>query len=254
MKQLLPCALAAALALPLSAATNATDELPPIVVEGTPISKYRAETVSTATLFDAPPEEIHAVVDVLTEDFIDEMNPTDLHDLLRHQAGVFTAGGKSLQDRSPGLFTLRGFGGTEAKLDGTLGFSGAMALFMDPWAFERVEIATGPVGATIGGPATRWATRKARAVRSTSSSSAPRSTAPSSPSPRAPRSVPTPRAPVSPSTSTSRSPVPPPSASRSPSTTGAPSGWRTARANANRSSSRRRRSGTSATRCGSVRT
>ncbi|MDR2848966.1 MAG: TonB-dependent receptor, partial [Verrucomicrobiota bacterium] len=96
---------------------------------------------------------VPGTVDVITSDFINEINPTDLHDLLRHQAGVFTSGGKSLQDRAPGLFTLRGMGGSEAKLDGTLGFSGAMGLFMDPSAFERVEIVKGPVGSTVGGTA-----------------------------------------------------------------------------------------------------
>lgn len=129
-------------------------DLGTIIVEGTPISKYRAETVSTATLFDAPPEEIPAFVDVLTEDFIEEVNPTDLYDLLRHQAGVFASGGKSPQDRNPGVFTVRSMSGSDPKLDGTLSFSGAMALFMDPAAFERVEILKGPVGSTVGGTAT----------------------------------------------------------------------------------------------------
>ena len=129
-------------------------DLGTILVEGTPISKYRAETVSTATLFDAPPQEIPAFVDVLTEDFIEEVNPTDLYDLLRHQAGVFASGGKSPQDRNPGVFTIRGMGGSEPKLDGTLGFSGPMGMFMDPAAFERVEIIKGPIGSTVGGTAT----------------------------------------------------------------------------------------------------
>jgi iron complex outermembrane receptor protein len=157
-RQHLGCLAILALAAPSlapaqTAATNAPVELPPIIVEGTPISKYRAETVSTATLFDAPPEEIPSFVDVLTEDFINEVNPTDLYDLLRHQAGVFASGGKSPQDRNPGVFTLRGMSGSEPKLDGALGFSGPMALFMDPAAFERVEIIKGPIGSTIGGTA-----------------------------------------------------------------------------------------------------
>ncbi len=125
-------------------------DLGTIVIEGTPVSKYRAETVSTATLFDAKPEELPLTVDVLTEDFIDEMNPTDLHDLMRYEPGIYT-GGKSVLDASSGSYTLRGKGGSEAMLDGTLPLAGPMGVFMDPTAFESIEIAKGPVGATIGG-------------------------------------------------------------------------------------------------------
>jgi len=120
------------------------------VVEGTPISKYRAETVSTPALVDAKPEELPQTVDVFTEDFIKEMHPVDLHDMLLYQPGVFT-GGKSVVDRTSGMYTLRGMAGSEAMLDGTLGLAGPMGIFMDPSAFERIEIVKGPVGSTIGG-------------------------------------------------------------------------------------------------------
>ncbi len=84
---------------PLSAQAQAATNSAPvnlgtILVEGTPISKYRAETVSTATFVDAKPEELPQTVDVLTEDFIEEMNPTDLHDLLRYEPGI-SDGGKT---------------------------------------------------------------------------------------------------------------------------------------------------------------
>jgi len=132
--------------------TNCLPEEPGIVVvvEGTPISKYRAETVSTATFADAKPEELPQTVDVLTEDFISEMNPVDLHDMLRHQAGVYT-GGKSMVDRTSGQYTLRGMSGSDVTLNGTLGLAGPMGIFMDPSAFERIEIVKGPVGSTVGG-------------------------------------------------------------------------------------------------------
>ena len=141
------CVLYATIA---SAQTTAPVDLGTILVEGAPISKYRAETVSTATFSEARPEELPQTVDVLTEDFIAEMNPTDLHDLLRYQAGIYT-GGKTMLDRTSGQYTLRGMPGSEAMLDGTLGLAGSMGIFMDPAAFERVEIVKGPVGATQGG-------------------------------------------------------------------------------------------------------
>jgi iron complex outermembrane receptor protein len=135
----------------LQANTNAAPvDLGTILVEGTPISKYRAETVSTATFVDAKPEELPQTVDVLTEDFINEMHPSDLHDMMLYQPGVYT-GGKSMVDRTSGQYTIRGMSGSDAMLNGTLGLAGPMGIFMDPSAFERIEIVKGPVGSTIGG-------------------------------------------------------------------------------------------------------
>jgi len=134
-----------------SPTNNAPVDLGTIFVEGTPVSKYRAETVSTATLIDAKPEEIPQTVDVLTEDFIDEMNPTDLHDILRYEPGVYTDG-KSVLSAAAGTYTIRGKGGSDAMLNGTLPLAGpAMGIFMDPTAFERIEIVKGPMGSTMGG-------------------------------------------------------------------------------------------------------
>ena len=135
------------------AATNQVPQafdLGSITVEGASISRYRVEQVSTATWTPVPPEEVPLSVDVLTEDFIREMNPSDLHDMLRHQAGVYT-GGKTMLDRTSGQYVLRGMAGSDAMLDGTLGLAGPMGIFMEPEAFERIEIAKGPVGALIGG-------------------------------------------------------------------------------------------------------
>lgn len=153
MRHRLAFACLAALCLTHARAqTNAAPaDLGTVVVEGTPISKYRAENVSTATFANAKPEEVPQTVDVLTEDFIEEMNPTDLHDLLRYEPGIYT-GGKTTYAAGAGTYTVRGMGGSEATLDGTLPLGGpAMATFMDPTAFERVEIVKGPVGATSGG-------------------------------------------------------------------------------------------------------
>ncbi|HQQ91889.1 MAG TPA: hypothetical protein PLU38_08495, partial [Kiritimatiellia bacterium] len=46
-----------------SAQTNAPADLGTILVEGAPISKYRAETVSTATFSETRPEELPQTVD-----------------------------------------------------------------------------------------------------------------------------------------------------------------------------------------------
>ncbi len=139
-------------------ATNATAsaavaDLGTITVEGTALSKYRPETVNGGTFTDLPPERIPTVVDTLTQDFIQEHNPTDLHDLLRYVPGIET-GGKSLLIRQPGTFTIRGKGGTEPTLDGVLPIGRGAGLFMDAFLMERVEIVKGPIGSLGGGQGT----------------------------------------------------------------------------------------------------
>ncbi len=134
------------------AVTNVTD-LGTIVVEGSALSKYRPETVNGGTFTDLPPERIPTVVDTLTQDFIQEHNPTDLHDLLRYVPGIET-GGKSLLIRQPGTFTIRGKGGTEPTLDGVLPIGRGAGLFMDAFLMERVEIVKGPIGSLGGGQGT----------------------------------------------------------------------------------------------------
>ena len=125
-------------------------DLGTVVVEGTAISRYRPETVNGATFTDVPPEKLPTVVDTLTEDYIREHNPTDLHDLLRFVPGI-ESGGKSLLIRQPGTFNIRGFGGSEPMIDGVLPVGRGAGLFMDPFLLERVEIVKGPIGSLNGG-------------------------------------------------------------------------------------------------------
>ena len=136
--------------LAAEATTNEVTDLGTIVVEGTALSRYRPATVNGATFTDAPPEELPTVVDTLTEDYIREHNPTDLHDLLRYVPGIET-GGKSLLVRNPGQFTIRGMGGTEPAFDGVLPIGRGAGLFMDPFLMERIEIVKGPLGSLAGG-------------------------------------------------------------------------------------------------------
>ncbi len=132
--------------------TNSAEvvDLGNVVVESTALSKYRPERVSGATFTDTPPEELPTVVDTLTEDFIREHNPTDLHDLLRYVPGIET-GGKSLLVRNPGMFTIRGMGSSEPTFDGVMPIGRGAGLFLDPFLLDRVEIVKGPIGALGGG-------------------------------------------------------------------------------------------------------
>ena len=143
---------AAAVALPGGASTNMTEvaDLGIVTVEGGAVSKYRPETVNSGTFTDVPPEKLPCVVDTLTEDFIREHNPTDLHDLLRYVPGI-ESGGKSLLIRQPGTFTIRGKGGATPMIDGVLPIGSGAGLFMDPFLMERIEIVKGPIGSLNGG-------------------------------------------------------------------------------------------------------
>ena len=129
----------AALADGEGVSTNESEvaDLGTIVVEGSALSRYRPETVNGATFTDIPPEKSPTVVDTLTEDFIREHNPTDLHDLLRFVPGIET-GGKSLLVRQPGTFQIRGKGGTEPSFDGVFPIGSGAGLFMAPFLMERI--------------------------------------------------------------------------------------------------------------------
>ena len=132
--------------------TNDTDvaDLGTVTVEATALSKYRPETVAGGTFTDVPPEKLPMVVDTLTEDFIREKNPTDMNDLLRWVPGIET-GGTSLLVRQPGLFSIRGMGGTEPAFDGVIPVGRGAGLFMDPFMMERVEVVKGPIASLSGG-------------------------------------------------------------------------------------------------------
>ena len=128
----------------------AVTDLGTVVVESTALSKYRPETVSGGTFTDEAPEKLPCVVDTLTEDFIRERNPTDMNDLLRWVPGIET-GGTSLLVRQPGLFSIRGMGGTEPAFDGVIPVGRGAGLFMDPYMMERVEVVKGPIASLSGG-------------------------------------------------------------------------------------------------------
>ena len=132
------------------ASTNNVADLGTVLVEGNALSKYRPEKVEGGTFTGEAPETLPCVVDTLTEDFIREKNPTDLNDLLRWVPGIET-GGTSLLVRQPGLFSVRGMGGTEPALDGVIPVGRGAGLFMDPAMMERVEVVKGPIASLTGG-------------------------------------------------------------------------------------------------------
>ena len=152
-KMAFACVAAAGVAAILAArgaATNEVADLGTVTVEASALSKYRPETVSGGTFTGEPPEKLPLVVDTLTEDFIREKNPTDMNDLLRWVPGIET-GGTSLLVRQPGLFSIRGMGGSEPAFDGVIPVGRGAGLFMDPSMMERVEVVKGPIASLSGG-------------------------------------------------------------------------------------------------------
>ena len=136
--------------------TGEVADLGTVVVEGSALSKYRPEKVTGGTFTGEAPEKLPVVVDTLTEDFIRERNPTDLNDLLRWVPGIET-GGTSLLVRQPGLFSIRGMGGTEPAFDGFIPVGRGAGLFMDPYTSASPSGAANPAAATDGtGSRTSW--------------------------------------------------------------------------------------------------
>ena len=133
-----------------AAETDEVADLGTVTVEASALSKYRPENVEGGTFTGEPPEKLPLVVDTLTEDFIREKNPTDMNDLLRWVPGIET-GGTSLLVRQPGLFSIRGMGGTEPAFDGVVPVGRGSGLFMDPFMMERVEVVKGPIASLAGG-------------------------------------------------------------------------------------------------------
>ncbi len=121
----------------------------PVVVTATSISKYHLDQLESA-MMPFPAQESPQVVDVLTEDFIRDRNPTDLDNLLSFQPGIYT-GGKTLLSRTAGQYTMRGMSGSQVLLDGVVPMSAGMGTFMDPALIDHVELPKGPVGAVYGG-------------------------------------------------------------------------------------------------------
>lgn len=130
--------------------TNSVTDLGTVLVEGSALAKYRPEKVDGATFTGVAPEDLPTVVDTLTEDFIREKNPTDMNDLLRLVPGIET-GGTSLLVRQPGMFSIRGMGGTEPAFDGVIPVGRGAGMFMDPFMMERVEVVKGPIAGLSGG-------------------------------------------------------------------------------------------------------
>lgn len=146
---LLPLGLAHAAAVETNE-THTVADLGTVTVEASALSKYRPEKVTGGTFTGEAPETLPCVVETLTEDFIRERNPTDMNDLLRQVPGIET-GGTSLLVRQPGLFSIRGMGGTEPAFDGVIPVGRGAGLFMDPALMERVEIVKGPIASLSGG-------------------------------------------------------------------------------------------------------
>ncbi len=134
-------------ALFAQAAARSTDEvlvLNPFVVSSGVDKGYRASNSVTGSKVDTPIKDIPMALQAFTEDFIKDVKPTDLYDLVRFSPGVtsqepgFTAGNTSL--------SIRGFPtGTNPLRNGTAG-----PTVIDAANTQRVEIVKGPASFLYG--------------------------------------------------------------------------------------------------------
>lgn len=144
--------LVAATAVAAETNETAVADLGTVLVEGATISKYRPETIRSATYTDVAPEYQPVTVNSITEDYIRDRNPQDLDEILATVPGV-SQGGRTLLSRSAGLYTVRGMGGTAPTLNGVMPLSSAAGIYLDPNVLERVDVVKGPTGALEGGTA-----------------------------------------------------------------------------------------------------
>lgn len=124
-------------------------ELSPVQVSGTRSSIYRPASTSSATLTEAPLVEIPVTVDVISRELMDSRDTDNIDDVMRFEAGVFDSG-KSLFQRTPGKYSVRGMSGSDVQLGG-LPLPAGMGTVLDASMLERVEVIKGPVGSVTGG-------------------------------------------------------------------------------------------------------
>lgn len=130
-------------------AVNDVTELSAVEVSGTKSSLYRPSVTSSATLTETPLEELPVTVDVVTRELMDSRDTDSIDDVMKFESGVFN-GGQTLFQRTPGLYSMRGFSGSDVQVNG-LPLPAGMGFALDSTMLERVEFVKGPVGSVTGG-------------------------------------------------------------------------------------------------------
>lgn len=128
-------------------ATEATQELPEIVVTGEQDEGYNPSASTTATGTDTPLRDTPLSIQVVPQEVIEDRNVNELGDALETAGSVVSTGGRGTSAFGPG-FIIRGFAVNEGIFrDGISTFSLAPLSAND---LERVEVLRGPASILFG--------------------------------------------------------------------------------------------------------
>ncbi len=129
-----------------AAGTNATTQLPEVVVRGQSASPYNPQTLSspkyTEPLLDTPQS-----ITVIPQAVIQEQGATTLRDILRNVPGISMQAGEGGVPAGDNL-SIRGFNArTDLFVDGVRDFGGYSR---DPFNLQQVEVVKGPASSNTG--------------------------------------------------------------------------------------------------------
>jgi len=131
---------------PAATGTNATTQLPEVVVQGQGGSPYKPETVASPK-YTEPLRDIPQTITVIPQAVIQEQGATTLRDILRNVPGISMQAGEGGVPAGDNL-SIRGFNArTDLFVDGVRDFGGYSR---DPFNLQQVEVAKGPASSTTG--------------------------------------------------------------------------------------------------------
>ncbi|HSH95823.1 MAG TPA: TonB-dependent siderophore receptor [Roseimicrobium sp.] len=127
--------------------TNATTQLPEVVVTGQATgSNYKPETVSSPK-YTQPLNDIPQTITVIPKAVFEEQGATSLRDILRNVPGISMQAGEGGVPSGDNL-SIRGFNArTDMFIDGVRDFGGYSR---DPFNLEQVEVTKGPASSNAG--------------------------------------------------------------------------------------------------------
>jgi iron complex outermembrane receptor protein len=128
---------------PSTAAGSETVNLPKFEVTGSQDNGYRASNSVSATRINTPIRDLPLTVEAFTEDFIKDIQPRDLLDIVSFAPGVSSASGDFAGGNEN--FNIRGFSSGNPLRNG---FKGPSVL--DPATIARVEVVRGPSSLLYG--------------------------------------------------------------------------------------------------------
>ena len=145
---LLACVVCTATAQTAPTAKPATGEaivLTPFTVSASQDKGYRASNSVSGSRIDTPIKDLPFALQAFTSEFITDLNPHDLFDVIRYSPGVTTRNGDFAAGNA-GNYAIRGFGTGSNPLRN--GFAGPP--IVDSVNVARIEVVKGPASFLYG--------------------------------------------------------------------------------------------------------